>query len=252
MYDAKNLRKMLESGKPLIGPFSRFGDPGAVEICGYAGFDYVVVDMEHGPINPYQLQMLCRGGDAAGIATIARASTPEEIGKVLDVGCAGVQIPQIQSKKAAEDAIQAAKFSPAGMRGMCRFVRASKYSAVEGLDYFGNANDTLVILMIEGKEGLEALDEILEVKGIDIIYVGPYDLSQSLGVTGQVNHPLVEETILKIVEKCKAKGVAVGCFADNAQTAKKRLAQGFQYINIGIDTGIFMEACKKTVAEFNA
>jgi 4-hydroxy-2-oxoheptanedioate aldolase len=247
MFDAKTMREWIKSGKTMIGPFSRCADPAMAEICGYGGFDFIVIDMEHGPNNPFTLQNICRGCDVAGIASLVRVSSIEEINKALDVGATGVQVPQVGNAEYARKAIAAAKFFPDGERGVCRFVRAAKYSAKDRFDYFRDANDTIVILQIEGQEGLDNLDEILEVPGIDIIFVGPYDLSQSLGIPGQVNHPRVEEAVEEIVAKCKAKGIAVGTFCDTIENGKKWIAKGVQYIDYCIDVGLFYSVCSETV-----
>lgn len=109
---------------------------------------------------------------------------PSVISEVLDIGTGGIQVPQIVNALDAQKVIKQAKFAPKGMRGVCRFVRAAGYSSKDRYTYFREADETLVILQLEGKEALENMDEIIEVEGIDVIFIGPYDLSQSLGVPG--------------------------------------------------------------------
>jgi len=196
------LKKQLRKGEVVIGPFMKLTDPAAVEIAGYAGFDFVIIDTEHGPISIETAQNLIRAAEVVEITPIIRVTenNPVLILRALDIGAQGVEIPQINNKESAVRAIQAAKFAPAGDRGVCRFVRAAKYSALDRYKYFEYANrETIAILHIEGTEGINNLRKILSVKGIDVIFIGPYDLSQSLGITGQVDHPRVIKEMEHIV-----------------------------------------------------
>lgn len=196
------LKRRLEKGEVVIGPFMKFTDPAAVEIFGFAGFDFVIIDIEHGPISIETAQNLIRAAEVIGIAPIIRVTEnkPALILRALDIGAQGVEVPQINDKESAIRAIQAAKFAPAGNRGVCRFVRAAGYSALDRYEYFEHANrETISILHIEGTEGINNLEEILSVKGIDVTFIGPYDLSQSLGVPGQVDHPRVIKEMEHIV-----------------------------------------------------
>jgi len=238
-------KNKLQSGKAVYGPFMKTGDPAFVEIAGYAGFDFVVLDMEHGPVSFENLQNLIRAATIAGVAPIVRTSDSNDISisRALDLGACGVQIPQVQSADEALSCIKAAKFNPDGERGVCRFVRAAKYTAVPRNEYFSMANNALVILQLEGEKAIANLGEILEVKGIDIIFIGPYDLSQSLGYPGQITHPEVINKMKLIVDSAIKKGVVTGTFTDTPDTAKMWQQAGVQYISYSVDVGIFMDAC---------
>ncbi|MDR1562806.1 MAG: aldolase [Dysgonamonadaceae bacterium] len=239
----------LANGEPVYGPFMKTGDAAFVECAGYAGFDFCILDMEHGPADFFNLQNLIRGAEIAGILPVVRTfdSSETAIGKALDVGAKGVQVPQIQSAEQARAAVRAAKFFPAGERGVCRFVRAAGYSSIPRDVYFEQANEALVILQVEGKEALDSLDEILAVEGLDILFVGPYDLSQSLGVPGQVSHPAVVSAIKSITERAKSAGVVIGVFCDTYEAAALWKSAGIQYLSWSVDVGIFTEACKGIV-----
>jgi len=235
----------LKNGQCVYGPFMKTADPAFVEIAGHAGFDFAVLDMEHGPVDFYALQNLMRAADCAGILPIVRVALDElSILKALDAGAKGVQIPQIETAQQAEMAVKYSKYAPEGARGVCRFVRAANYSAIDRFEYFKQANRNLVIAHLEGKKAIDNIDEILEVKGYDIMFVGPYDLSQSLGVSGQPDHPLVEEKMRYILAKARAKGIVIGTFCDNPETAAKWKNFGVQYIGYGVDVGIFYDACR--------
>lgn len=145
--------------------------------------------------------------------------------------------------------IKRTKFSPVGERGVCRFVRAANYSSKDRFEYFKDANEAVIILQIEGQAGINNLDDIISVKGIDAIFIGPYDLSQSLGVAGQIDHPSVEEKMLEIVKKCAEVGVTVGTFVDTIENARKWKKLGVKYISYSVDVGIFYDATRRIIKE---
>jgi len=244
------LKKVLREGKVAVGPFMKLTDPAAVEIAGYAGFDFVIIDTEHGPVSIETAQNLIRAAEAVGITPIIRVrdNNPSLILRALDIGAQGVEVPHISNKEGALRSVKAAKFSPQGERGVCRFVRAANYSSLEQYKYFEFSNEeTLVIVHIEGIEGVKNLRKILTIKDLDIIFLGPYDLSSSCGVTGQVNHPLVIKKMEEAVKLSRGANIAVGTFVDSIEDAKKWINAGVQYISFSVDVGIFYEACCRIV-----
>ena len=139
-----NFRHRLAAGGSVIGPFMKTGDPAFVEAAGYAGFDFVILDMEHGPVTVENMQNNVRAALVAGTVPIIRVqdSTESSIGKALDIGSFGVQVPQVQNAAQALSVVRKAKFYPKGERGVCRFVRAARYSSLERNRYFMEANET--------------------------------------------------------------------------------------------------------------
>jgi 4-hydroxy-2-oxoheptanedioate aldolase len=245
----RTFKDKLAKGEPVYGPFMKTVDPAFVECAGHAGFDFVILDMEHGPASFSDLQNLIRGAEAAGVVPVVRTydSSETAISKALDLGAKGVQIPQIQSADEAREVVKAAKYFPKGERGVCRFVRAANYSSTPRNEYFELANEALIILQVEGKQALYKLDSILGVEGLDILFIGPYDLSQSLGVPGQVSHPSVIEAITNITEQAKKAGVVTGVFCDTFEAAALWRSAGIQYLSWSVDVGIFTEACSNIV-----
>ena len=157
------------------------------------GYDYVILDTEHGPTDIENQQNNIRACELRGILPIVRVPYIDDnvIGKALDIGAMGIQISQIRCAEDVKKVIKYAKFYPEGERGVCRFVRAADYSSLNRNAFFKKENEKIIIIQLEGKEAIDNLDEILEVDGYDIIFIGPYDLSQSLGVPGQISHPKV-------------------------------------------------------------
>lgn len=243
----------LKEGKPVFGPFMKSTDPAFIEVAGYSGFDFVILDMEHGPAGFSELQNLIRAALLANVVPIVRTSDSAEvsIAKPLDLGALGVQIPQVTSSEMAKACIKAARFFPKGERGVCRFVRAANYSYLPREEYFRKANEILIIIQLEGKEAIKEIDNILKVEGIDILFIGPYDLSQSLGLPGKIDHPVVIEAMNDIVKRARALGIVVGTFTDTLQSAEMWKKAGVQYISYSVDVGIFTNACSLLVKELN-
>jgi 4-hydroxy-2-oxoheptanedioate aldolase len=246
-------KKRLKEGKPVFGPFMKSLDPAFIEVAGCSGFDFVILDMEHGPAGFPELQNLIRAALIANTIPIVRTSDSSEvsIARPLDLGALGVQIPQVTSGDMVKACIKAARFFPEGERGVCRFVRAANYSLLKQDEYFRNANEILIIIQLEGKEAILDIDNILKVEGIDIIFIGPYDLSQSLGVPGQISHPLVIEAMNNIVKRARSLGIVVGTFTDTPQSAEMWKKAGVQYISYSVDVGLFANTCTQLVKELH-
>lgn len=248
----KNLKKRLQDGEKLVGPFMKFTNPGLVEIFGKAGFDFVVIDTEHGPQSTESVENLVRAAELAGISPVVRVRRNESslISCALDVGAEGILVPQVTTVQDALNVVKATRFAPEGERGVCCYVRAASYSHESKFDYFKRANrDNVVIILIEGEQGIINLDEIIQLPGIDVIFIGPYDLSQSLGLAGQVDHPLVLEKMQEVVSKAQRAGLVVGTFVDNLEVAALWSRMGVQFMAYSVDTGIIYQASRDIVCK---
>ena len=171
MDSVARFKAAMDSDKGALGPFMIGTDPAFVEAAGYAGYDFVLLDMEHGTTTFQTLPNLIRAANVAGVCPVVRVprGTDIWIDQALDVGAGAIMIPQIDTAEQARAAVSAAKFSPVGTRGTCRFVRSAGFGAVPGSEYFSKAQDTVVILQAEGTKAVENLDEILDVPGIDVV-----------------------------------------------------------------------------------
>jgi 4-hydroxy-2-oxoheptanedioate aldolase len=241
-------RRKLEQGL-VMGNFSKTSDHAFIEVMGHGGFDFVILDLEHSPNSVETVQNLIRACEVADIIPIIRVKEDRfsVIGEALDIGAGGIQVPQVTDASTARRVIEHAKFAPAGMRGVCRFVRAAGYSSMDRYRYFTEANKTLVVLQLEGRQALENLEDILEVQGVDVLFIGPYDLSQSLGVPGRVDDPGVEKMMAQICGRCREKGIAAGMFVDTIENARKWKRAGIRYLAYSVDVGLFLEKCRETV-----
>lgn len=243
------LKRKLKRGEVVLGPFINCAYPAFIEICGHAGFDFAIIDLEHGALHTLVAEDLCRAADCVELAPVVRVRKNDaaQIQRALDIGSAGVQVPQIETKADAEACVKGAKYSPLGSRGLSFYTRASVYTA-EGTQITDQLNEeSLIVVHVEGKRGVDNIEEIISVPHIDVIFLGPYDLSQSLGIPGQVRDPRVIDLMQKCVTTARNAGKAVGTFADNPEIAKQWIDAGIQYMAIGVDVGIFLRACQALV-----
>lgn len=243
------LKAKLNNGEVALGPFVNLNSGALIEIAAYAGFDFVILDTEHGPLDILTAENLCRVAQGTGITPIVRIreNDPAQILRALDIGAGGVQVPQICTKEDAEAVVHAAKYAPLGMRGVSPYTRAARYF-VDGARIFERLNaESMVLIHLEGVEGLENLEEIISVPGLDVIFLGPYDLSQSLGIPGQVSDPRVVDRMREAAEQINAAGLTVGTFADSPEAARRWIDAGVRYVSLSVDTGIYLHGCRSMV-----
>lgn len=231
-----------------LGPFIKCPQPQIVEACALAGFDFVVIDGEHTPLAPKDAYPLMLAAQARNITPIFRLAANQEMffKWYLDQGATYLQIPFVQTGKDALYAVEQSYFKPIGSRGLCRFVRSADYSAKPGDVYLKEANEkTKLIVQIEGAEGLANLDAILDVAHLDTVFIGPYDLSQSLGRPGEIWHKEVITAMEKIISKCTKKNMRVGTFTDTSEGVLFWAKAGVKIIEYGSDLNLFMLGCQQ-------
>lgn len=252
MESVEQFKAALSSDRGALGLFMISTDPAFVEAAGYAGYDFVLLDMEHGTTTFQTLPHLIRAANAVGVCPVVRVPRGSDIwiDQALDVGAGALMIPQIDTAEQARAAVSAAKFSPIGTRGACRFVRSAGFGAIPGSEYFSRAQDTMVILQAEGTRAVENLEEILDVPGVDVVFVGPYDLSASLGHVGEIDHPDVTACIRRIISAAERKGIKVGCFADTVEGGIRWRDLGVRFIGYSCDTHLFLQAARADVTAF--
>ena len=230
-----NFRETLKSGDRLVGTLLTFDAPEAAEILSRAGYDWLFLDLEHSAMGPSQAQRLLQAVGGR-VPTLVRVASRDEAGirKALDIGAAGIIVPQIHSASEAEMAVALAKYPPVGIRGV-GLGRASDFGN-RFADYVSRANqETAVVVQIEHVDAVGDIEAIASVEGIDAFFVGPYDLSASMGMPGNVASPEVAGAIAKVLAAAQAAHLAAGIFAASAMVAKRYAAQGFSLIAMGTD-----------------
>ncbi len=250
-----SLKQKLTEHKCVIGTFLEIPAPAVVELLGLAGFDFVVVDREHGPIDTGECEELIRAGLSTEISVMVRVPDrgPATMAQPLDHGAAGIHVPHVSSAEMARCAVHATKYHPLGERGTQPYVRAASYRSFPTAHYLATANDeTLLVAQVEGVEGIANLEPVLRVEGIDVGFVGPYDLSQSLGIPGQVKHARVKEAIIGAVRLASTTGKWIGTYCDEPETALEYKKLGVSYLTVSIDAGIFLAGARSLVAKLRA
>ena len=242
------LKNRLQAGEVVVGPFVIIPSVPMLDTLGYAGMDFCIIDTEHGPISQESATDLVIAAQGTGVAPIIRVGDNDErlILRSLDIGAEGVQVPQINNFDDAKKVVRAAKYAPMGARGLSVFTRAGDYYATEGAGHTDKQNaETMIVVHIEGQRGLDNLDEIMTVEGIDVLFLGPYDISQSLGLPGDVRNPKVEAALKEAAGKARGQGRAVGSYAKDVEMGKWLIDLGVQYLSINVDATIYMQACER-------
>ncbi len=228
----------LKAGETVFGCFVRYPDATLIEVLGYQGWDFLVFDGEHGVIEPRDCEHMVRAAELRDVTPIVRVPTnqPSVILRLMDTGAHGLHVPWVNSGAEAEAAVRAVKYQPRGMRGLAAIRAADFGQRAPFSQYTAEANaETLVVVHIETREAVDRLGEIVAVDGVDVIFIGPTDLSHSLGVPGQVQHPLVQAAMAEIVATVEGSGLALGIMVGSAQAAQEWQRRGARYITIGFE-----------------
>jgi 2-keto-3-deoxy-L-rhamnonate aldolase RhmA len=239
-----SLKKKLANQELTIGSWISFGYPPTCEIMAKAGFDWLVIDMEHTAIDTWQQQQLIQVIDLAGCTPLVRVGSNDAllIKRAMDAGAHGVVVPMVNTREDAMRAVSAVKYPPAGTRGV-GLARAQAYGM--GFEAYSKWNqaESVVIVQIEHIKGVENIDEILSVDGVDGFIIGPYDLSGSLGMPGNFTHPAMlaalEKVSLAIQKKTKAAGYHI--VHSDHEALKQKVVQGYTFIAYGDDMVFYAE-----------
>ncbi|HEX6979731.1 MAG TPA: aldolase/citrate lyase family protein [Alphaproteobacteria bacterium] len=243
----KPLKARIRDREKLYGLFVMIPSPAVVEMAGYAGFDYVIIDLEHGAATTESLEHLLRAADAVGIPAIVRVGNrePVEILRVLDAGACGILAPHVLTAEDAARLVSAAHYPPIGNRGMATTTRAGRHGFVTVADHLKRAREeTVVLVQIEDAAALPRVSSIAATPHVDGVFIGPADLAASLGRPGEIDHPDVAGAIDGIVrDTIAAKGPAVCCFARSEADVPKLLDKDVTTICLST-TSIFQRRLK--------
>ena len=234
----RTIRTALQSGSPVIGSWMQIPESNIAEIMGRAGYQWVAIDMEHGPVALNQLPDIFRALELGGTLPLARVASPLPINcrQALDQGAAGVVVPMISSAAQLQAIINECHWPPRGRRGV-GFQRANGFG--KSFDsYTQEAQESLVVAQIEHIDAVNDLQSIVKVEGLDAIMVGPYDLSASLGITGDFENKKYKDVLSKILEVCAKQKVSCGIHVvqPDAKMLKQRISEGYTFIAYGVDT----------------
>jgi len=245
----KGLKQRLKKGEILLGTFLSLGNAVTSEIVANAGFDWVVIDLEHGLGSEgdvlHQLQCI-KGTNVSAIIRV-ESYQKQRIHRVLDLGADGIMCPRIENASQAELAARAMRYPPQGIRGVAKMIRATRYG--EDFDQYrqDTAEELLGIIQIETTEALSHLDAIANTSGVDVLFIGPSDLSMALGIFGQTDHPLFVSTVDLIIKAAAKAGRYVGILLSDPAELKKYHDLGIQLFACGTDASFLSKGAKQTV-----
>ncbi len=236
MIGPHRFRQRLDAGRPVFGMILNVDAPWLVDTLGLTGFDFVLLDAEHGPLSPGRVEMMVRAAEAANVSPLVRVpgNVPHDILRYLDIGAVGIQVPLIETVAETRASVDAVRYPPEGNRGLATHTRASGYGAVVSpKEYMAITNrESVVLATIESKQAVELIDEIAAVPGLDVLAIGPGDMSVSMGFAGDRSAAPVQDGVKRAIAAGKKHKKWVSLPASTPAAARQCLAMGADIIQI--------------------
>ncbi|MCY1201565.1 4-hydroxy-2-oxo-heptane-1,7-dioate aldolase [compost metagenome] len=245
-------KRALQAGKPQIGLWAGLCSAYSIEIVAGAGFDWLVIDGEHAPNTLQTTLAQLQSVAAYPVAPVVRPAWNDavQIKQILDAGAQTILVPMVQSAEEAAAAVAAVRYPPQGIRGVgSALARSSRWNRIP--DYLQRANDQMCVLVqIETPRGVDALEEILAVDGVDGAFIGPADLSASMGYLGQPDHPEVTRAIDDAIQRIVRTGKAAGILHSGVEQARRYLSLGASFVAVGVDAILLARAAERLAGQF--
>ncbi len=244
-------KQALKSGRLQIGLWHSLSSHLAVEILADAGFDWILLDTEHAPneLPMVHTQLMAASGGTAHPVVRPAWNDPVIIKRLLDIGAQSLLIPYVETEEEARRAVMSVRYPPDGFRGVAALTRASRFGRIKGYAEAAS-HEICLLLQVETKRGLENLERIARVEGVDGVFVGPGDLAAALGYLGQPNHPEVVKIIDDMILKIKDAGSAPGILSGDAELAQHYIELGCLFVAVGSDTAILARGADQLAAKF--
>jgi 4-hydroxy-2-oxoheptanedioate aldolase len=255
MNDNRFLKAKLKRKQPVLGTWSVVPSPTVTEILANAGLDFALIDMEHGPISFETAENMIRAAERNWCSPLIRVSenNDAQILRALDVGAHGVVVPQITTPEDVQRAVNAVKYSPIGRRGLSPYTRAGQFGSVDTPTRIRNDNDnTILVLILEGRDALQNIAPIMDAADgqVDVVYIGPYDLSASLNVPGQLEHPSVLRALQDSDKFLEQFDVCVGTLIKSTTIASKYAELGLKFFAYQADCAIVHSSAAMICRDF--
>jgi 2-dehydro-3-deoxyglucarate aldolase/4-hydroxy-2-oxoheptanedioate aldolase len=247
---AESFRARVLAGETLFGLFLDLGSPLSTELCANAGYDWLLIDLEHGDATEADLVGLIHAAERGGGAALVRPQSGERlrIGRPLDLGAIGIMVPRLTSAREAAEAVTFLRYPPAGTRGIAIRARGADLGAF-GHGELAKVNDRIVgIVQIETLGALQEVDAIAATDGVDVLYVGPADLTHALGVPGRFDDPGYLAALDSVVAACQKHGKSAGILLYELAVVPRYIERGFRFVGIGSDGALIAEGAKRTLA----
>ncbi len=248
------VKRMIKAGQKTAGAWAQLCSPIATEILARGGFDWILIDMEHAPGDILTLVSQCQAVAAAGTGAVPFVRVPWNdlvwIKRILDAGAYGLMIPYVNTEEEAIQAVRACKYPPQGIRGIAGSPRAAGYGR-DTTSYLKRANDEIfVMLQVETPQAVDNLEKIAQVPGVDALFIGPMDLSTSMGHMGNPGHPDVQATIAAVEARAKKLGMPLGTISGGWEQAKTLYDRGYQLITLTSDSVLISKAGADIMGKF--
>jgi 4-hydroxy-2-oxoheptanedioate aldolase len=250
-FPVNRFKQGLREGRQLVGLWSSLSSAAATEILADSGFDWILIDTEHAPNETPMVADQLRAASLGTASPVVRPAWNDQVvlKRLLDVGVQTLLVPFVQSAEEAARAVAATRYPPRGIRGVASVHRANRYGRVPG--YFDRADDGMCVLVqLETRAAVDALEAIAAVEGIDGLFIGPSDLAASLGHLGNNAHPEVRETIEQSCRRAQAVGKPIGILAPIVGDARASLDMGFAFVAVGSDVVVLRQGCDALVKQF--
>jgi 4-hydroxy-2-oxoheptanedioate aldolase len=244
------LRRRILAGETLFGAWASLDSPGSAELMGRAGLDWVVVDLEHGNATETTLMAHLTAIEVSGAVALVRPPSGERlrVGRALDLGAAGIVIPRLDTVEQVREAVTFLRYPGGGQRGVALLTRGARLGTVNHAGVAALNEDIVGIVQIESPSAAEAADEIAATDGVDVLFVGPADLSHSLGVPGGFADEGYQAALRRVVDACRAHGKAAGILLYDHASFRPHLDLGFTFVGIGADVSYVNEGVKAALA----
>jgi 2-keto-3-deoxy-L-rhamnonate aldolase RhmA len=245
-----NLRTRILAGETLLGTFLGLGSPTAAEICGRAGFDWVIIDLEHGAGSESELLANLHAVASTPTTALVRPRSADRlrIGRVLDLGAHGVMIPRIDLPAQAVEAISFMRYPPDGTRGLALSTRGAGLGELSHTDVRAVNRRIVGIIQIESPSAVEHAAEIAAIDGVDVLFVGPADLTHSMGIPGQFDHTAYLAALARVVAAANGAGKATGILLRDVAALPRHLELGFRFVGIGSDGAFIADGARAVLA----
>lgn len=250
----KGIKQRIKSGETVFGCWLNLGNALTAEIVGQTGYDWVLIDLEHGAGNEKdvlsQLQSLGTSSSAALVRV--EGHQRQRLHRILDLGAEGIMAPHINNAAEAKEFVEGLRYPPHGVRGVAKMVRATQFGRAFD-EYYATANKNILgIVQIESVEALGHLDAIASIDGVDVLFIGPADLSMALGIYGQFDHPLFIDALAKTVDAANRAGKATGILLFNADDLSKYQQMGIRMIACGADATFVAEGARNNLSKLKS
>jgi len=248
------IRHRILDGETLFGAWTDMASPLATEITGRAGYDWLIADLEHGAPTEADLLAILLAAEASGAAAFVRPQSGERlrIGRALDLGAAGIMVPRLDTAAQAEEAVTFLHYPPDGVRGVALRTRGARLGTVGHADV-GSLNAGIVgIVQIESPSAVREADAIAAIDGVDVLFVGPADLSHSLGIAGQFSNPTYLDALEAVTTACRRHGKAAGILLYDKPSFGPHLARGFRFLGVGSEGSFVAEGAAAALAAARA